>query len=114
MSSKTYYSIVYCTLHDSAFIVRGNFPYGLPTHFKNNNDDCGSMSNKCDHCDWINNGIISLEGTNISIVEKVETDLNKKYRGNFTLSMISNIFDENGNSIDGEMDSELYAWLKKK
>ena len=110
---KTYYSFTYCTMHDSAFIVRGSHTYGLPQNFKNNNFDCASISGGCQHCDWINKGILSVEDTKCNIIKQIETDYDKQYRGGFTFNMINSIFDENGDELELENDSPFMISLKK-
>ena len=102
---------MYCTMHDTAFIVRGCYPYGLPPQFKNNNDDCSSISKGCDHCDWINNGIVLVDTDKVNIVEHVETNYDNKYRGGFSFHMISCIFDEIGNILEYDGHSIFGKWL---
>lgn len=113
VDKKTYYSFTYCTMHDSAFIVRGSHTYGLPANFKINNLDCASISKGCDHCDWINKGILSVEDTKCNIIKQIETDYDKQYGGGFTFNMIHCIFDENGDELELENDSPFMIALKK-
>jgi hypothetical protein len=110
---KTYFSFTYCTMHDTAFIVRGNYPYELPKHFQNNSIDCGTFSKKCEHCDWINTGIVAIDNKTINIVKRVETDYNKQYRGGFSFNIISDILDENGDELTIEDGSPFILWLKE-
>ncbi len=113
VDKKTYYSFTYCTMHDSAFIVRGNYTYGLPKNFKNNNFDCASISKGCEHCDWINKGILCVEDNKCNIIKGIETDYDKQYGGGFTFNMIHSIFDENGDELELENDSPFMISLKK-
>ena len=113
VDKKTYYSFTYCTMHDSAFIVRGSHTYGLPANFKNNNLDCASISKGCQHCDWTNKGILSVEDTKCNIIKQIETDYDKQYGGGFTFNMINSIFDENGDELELENDSPFMISLKK-
>jgi len=101
-------------MHDNAFIVRGSYKYGLPENFKNNILNCASISRGCEHCDWINNGIVVVEGTSVNIIEHVTTNYEKKYGGGFTFNMIEDILDENGDELEIEDDSPFKIWLNTK
>lgn len=108
--NQTYYSFMYCNLHDSAFIVRGFHKYGLPDHFKNQNDDCYSLSKKCESCDWSNMGIVCEDNNKVNIVKCIISKYNKKYHG-FYVGMLYNIFDEYGNKLDLPENSIFIKWL---
>jgi len=108
VDNKTYYSFMYCTLHDQGFIVRGSYRYGLPPNF--NNTVCGAS---CENCDWTNKGIVCIDGISVMVDTPIETNYNEQYGGGFTFNMISDILDENGNELEMEYGSPFMVWLKK-
>jgi hypothetical protein len=108
MAKKTYYSFMYCTLHDQCFIVSGEHRYSLPSHFKNT-----VCHGSCENCDWTNKGIVSIDGILVNIVKPVETNYNEQCGGNFEFNMISDILDENGDELEMNNDSPFKIWLNK-
>ena len=108
VDKKTYYSFMYCTLHDQGFIVSSSHRHGLSDNFKNR--VCNSS---CEHCDWINKGIVCLDKISVKVIKPVETNYNEQYGGGFTFNMISDIVDENGNQLEMKNDSPFKIWLDK-
>lgn len=106
--SKIYYSFMYCRLHDQGFIVRGSHKYGLPDNFKNT--VCNAS---CDDCDWMNKGIVCVDGISVKVIKPIETNYNEQHGGGFTFAMVSDILDENGNELEMEYGSPFMVWLKK-
>jgi hypothetical protein len=69
------YSLIYCTLHDTGCIVKGEHLYSLPTKY---NFICSGSN--CENVDWINVGVISVINNKV-IVNKKIVDVDKKYGG---------------------------------
>ena len=108
VDKKTYYSFVYCTRHDQGFIVSGSHSYGLPNNFKNT--VCNAS---CNDCDWMNKGIVCVDGISVKVIKPVETNYNEQYGGGFTFCMINDILDENGDELEMEYGSPFMVWLNK-
>jgi hypothetical protein len=102
MSEITYFTFIYCKMHDDGFIIKGNHLY-VPDEY------CMQHSDECDSSDWCNMGVIRYDGSGFDIVENLRIDYDR-YFGGFTFSCYTNtLTDEEGNMIENEL---LDKWIE--
>lgn len=100
--TETYYTFIYCMIHDDGCIIRGNHSY-VPNGY------IMQHSTECESCDWYNMGVIKYNGSNFDIVKNLTVDYDK-YGGGFTFSCYTNtLTDENGKIIENEL---LDTWIE--
>lgn len=100
INNVVFYTLIYCEYHDDGWLIRGNHDY-VPHGYQPRHSD------KCEACDWYENGIISYDGKNIKIIKEVRINYDR-YNGGFSFNIYPcEVTDENGTPLDYEYEDEI-------
>ena len=107
---KTDYTLFYCMIHDCGCLIKGNHDY-TPEGYKM--EHATNCAINCDTSDWYNMGMISYDGTEVSIIKQVRINY-ERYGGGYQFHMYADdITDEIGQSIIMDEDSPLVKWFEE-
>ena len=97
--TESYYTFIYCMMHDDGCIIAGNHPY-VPDGYSMQH------SNQCESCDWYNMGVIKYDGSTFDIVESLRIDYDRYGGGFIFIGYTDTLTDEQGNPLKNDLLNE--------